>query len=72
MLRPDFWHSEGVPRVGIPSVMLTDGPHGIRKRAEKRPFGAEGCARNLLSHGLGHRLLVGSGDDLSDGAGVGG
>ena len=31
----DFWHSEGVPRVGIPSVMLTDGPHGIRKRAEK-------------------------------------
>lgn len=31
----DFWHSEGVDRVGIPSVMLTDGPHGIRKRAEK-------------------------------------
>lgn len=32
----DFWHSEGVPRVGIPSVMLTDGPHGIRKRSEKK------------------------------------
>lgn len=32
----DFWHSEGVPRVGIPSVMLTDGPHGIRKRSENK------------------------------------
>lgn len=32
----DFWHSEGVPRVGIPSVMLTDGPHGIRKRSEEK------------------------------------
>lgn len=31
----DYWHSEGVPSAGIPSVMLTDGPHGIRKRAEK-------------------------------------
>lgn len=31
----DYWHSKGVPSAGIPSVMLTDGPHGIRKRAEK-------------------------------------
>ena len=31
----DYWHSEGVPSAGIPSIMLTDGPHGIRKRAEK-------------------------------------
>lgn len=31
----DYWHSEGVPSARIPSVMLTDGPHGIRKRAEK-------------------------------------
>lgn len=27
----DFWHLKGVERLGIPSVMVTDGPHGIRK-----------------------------------------
>lgn len=28
----DFWHTEPVPRADIPSVMLTDGPHGVRKQ----------------------------------------
>ncbi|WP_456787816.1 aryl-beta-d-glycosidase [Cellulomonas sp. P5_C5] len=30
----DFWHTEGVERVGVPAVMVTDGPHGLRKQAE--------------------------------------
>jgi beta-glucosidase len=30
----DFWHTEGVPRLGVPQVMVTDGPHGLRKQAE--------------------------------------
>nr|WP_243696956.1 glycoside hydrolase family 3 C-terminal domain-containing protein [Labedella endophytica] len=30
----DFWTTKGVDRVGIPSVMLTDGPHGVRKQRE--------------------------------------
>ncbi len=30
----DFWHLKGVKRLGIPSVMVTDGPHGLRKQAE--------------------------------------
>jgi len=25
----DFWHTESVERLGIPSVMVTDGPHGL-------------------------------------------
>lgn len=29
----DFWHTKGVERLGIPSVMMTDGPHGLRKLA---------------------------------------
>jgi beta-glucosidase len=29
----DFWHLKGVARLGVPSVMLTDGPHGLRKQA---------------------------------------
>ena len=29
----DFWHTKGVERLGVPSVMVTDGPHGLRKQA---------------------------------------
>ncbi|WP_309064936.1 glycoside hydrolase family 3 C-terminal domain-containing protein [Microbacterium sp.] len=29
----DFWTTKGVDRVGIPSIMVTDGPHGLRKQA---------------------------------------
>lgn len=28
----DFWHTKGVERLGIPSVMVCDGPHGLRKQ----------------------------------------
>ncbi|MCS7460847.1 glycoside hydrolase family 3 C-terminal domain-containing protein [Paenibacillus doosanensis] len=30
----DFWHLKGVERLGIPSIMITDGPHGLRKQRE--------------------------------------
>ncbi len=30
----DFWHLKGVERLGIPSVMVSDGPHGLRKQEE--------------------------------------
>lgn len=29
----DFWRTKGVERLGIESVMVTDGPHGLRKQA---------------------------------------
>lgn len=29
----NFWHTKPVERAGIPSIMLTDGPHGLRKQA---------------------------------------
>lgn len=28
----DFWHTKAVERLGIPSVMVSDGPHGLRKQ----------------------------------------
>ncbi len=28
----NFWHTEGIPRLNLPSVMVTDGPHGLRKQ----------------------------------------
>ncbi|WP_430476913.1 glycoside hydrolase family 3 C-terminal domain-containing protein [Bacillus cereus] len=30
----DFWNTKEVERLGIPSIMVTDGPHGLRKQAE--------------------------------------
>lgn len=29
----DFWTTKAIDRVGIPSVMMTDGPHGLRKQS---------------------------------------
>ena len=31
----DFWHTKAVDRLGLPRVMVSDGPHGLRKQDEK-------------------------------------
>lgn len=31
----DFWHLKGIERLGIPSVMVSDGPHGLRKQDDQ-------------------------------------
>ena len=28
----DFWNTKGIERLGIPKVMMSDGPHGMRKQ----------------------------------------
>lgn len=30
----DFWHTKPVERLNVPSVMVSDGPHGLRKQSE--------------------------------------
>ncbi|HWU29291.1 MAG TPA: glycoside hydrolase family 3 N-terminal domain-containing protein, partial [Microbacterium sp.] len=29
----DFWTTKAIERLGVPSIMVTDGPHGLRKQA---------------------------------------
>ena len=38
----DSWHTMPVERLGIPSIMMTDGPHGVRKEKD-------GAEKGLLS-----------------------
>lgn len=36
----DFWHLKGIARLGIPEIMVCDGPHGLRKQnAENKEVG---------------------------------
>lgn len=32
----DFWHLNGVERLGLESIMVSDGPHGLRKHSDKK------------------------------------
>ncbi|MCD7827757.1 MAG: glycoside hydrolase family 3 C-terminal domain-containing protein [Clostridiales bacterium] len=35
----DFWHLQSLERLGIPEIMVTDGPHGLRKQKDKKDKG---------------------------------
>lgn len=34
----DFWYTVDIDRVDLPSVLLADGPHGLRKQKQSKDF----------------------------------
>jgi beta-glucosidase len=36
----DLWHTKGIERLGIASIMMADGPHGLRKQTQSDAVGA--------------------------------
>ena len=50
----NFWNTKPVTRLGIPGMMLTDGPHGLRKQGGKADhLGLNPSASTELSYDLG-------------------
>ena len=52
----DYWHLEEAPELGLPKIMITDGPHGLRKQKGKDYVEPEGAAKTGGGIGLGNSV----------------
>ena len=52
----DYWHLEEAPELGLPKIMITDGPHGLRKQKGKDYVEPEGAEKSKASIGLGNSV----------------
>lgn len=52
----DYWHLEEAPELGLPKIMITDGPHGLRKQKGKDYVEPEGAAKSKGGIGLGNSV----------------
>ncbi len=44
----DYWHLEEAPELGLPKIMITDGPHGLRKQnTEKKASDGIGLGNSV-------------------------
>ena len=67
-----FWYTAPVERLGIPLIMVSDGPHGsARPTGARRPRGTRGQrTRDVLPNSLSARLLLESGPLPNDRCGA--
>ncbi len=70
----DFWHTRGVERLGVPEVMVTDGPCGLRKQAGETDHLGLNASVKAISYPTGscvassfdRELIKKSGEALGD------
>ena len=68
----DFWHTESVERLGIPAMMVSDGPHGLRKQDQEADhLGVNDSIKAVLSGGLRYGGQLQPGTDNRHGRGAG-
>ncbi len=60
----DFWHSQAVERLGIPSVLITDGPSGLRKQEEGNDHLGINGSRKSVSYPTGSCIACSFDRDL--------
>ncbi len=47
----DYWNTKAIPRMGIKSIMVADGPHGLRKRDYKEKKKRKGADKSSVLAG---------------------
>lgn len=47
----DYWNTKAIPRMGIKSIMVADGPHGLRKRDYKEKKKRKGADKRSVLAG---------------------
>lgn len=64
----DFWHTAAIPESGVPAIMMSDGPHGLRKQSEDADhlgihdsvvavcFPSAGCIASSFDKNLVYRM----------------
>lgn len=52
-----FWYTKKMP--GVPQLMMTDGPHGLRKQENSADMLGINASVPALPHGSFHRLQLG-------------
>lgn len=52
----DYWHLEEAPELGLPKIMITDGPHGLRKAKGKDYVPEPDEQKSSASVGLGNSV----------------
>lgn len=64
----DFWHTVAIPESGVPAMMMSDGPHGLRKQSEDADhlgihdsvvavcFPSAGCVASSFDKDLVYRM----------------
>ncbi len=52
----DYWHLEEAPELGLPKIMITDGPHGLRKAKGKDYVPEPDEQKSSSSVGLGNSV----------------